>query len=481
MQIQRLLHSFAVSASYKRFARARFRHVLIAGAIVLAAVLAGLMLPVESTAQNFVDLKPAPQQLEWQDLEFGVIAHFGLNTYTNKEWGSGKVSPSVFNPTKFDPDQWAQAAKAAGAKYLVFVAKHHDGFCLFPTPLTKYSVASSPWENGKGDVVKAVEEACRRNGLKFGIYLSPWDRHEPSYSDDKAYDKFYEALMQQLLTRYGPLEEFWLDGAGSEGHVYDFKDYLHQLRIYQPNTLVFADVGFMKWGDIRWVGNEQGFAPEEDWDVIDRAGYLRWRPAECDTPLHKYHWFWHPNDAGTLKTVPELMKIYDNSVGHGCQLMLGISPDEQGLLPALDAQRLREFGEEIHRIYGHNLAPEGAPSSSTGADARAAFDNNPDTFWIAPPHTYHSWLEVKFPRPVTFDRTVTMEWLNRGQNIENYEIQSRTEATGWKTLYRGTSIGHKKIDIFQNTTAREVRLRIVGASHRPAIREFQIYDGHGAP
>ena len=448
---------------------------------MLAAVLAGFMLPVQSTAQNFVDLKPTPQQLEWQDLEFGVIVHFGLNTYTNMEWGSGKVSPSVFNPTRFDPDQWVQAAKAAGAKYLVFVAKHHDGFCLFPTPLTKYSVASSPWDNGKGDVVKAVEEACRRNGLKFGIYLSPWDRHEPSYSDNKAYDKFYEGLMQELLTRYGPLEEFWLDGAGSAGHVYDFKDYLHQLRIYQPNTLVFADVGFMKWGDIRWVGNEQGFAPEEDWDVIDRAGYLRWRPAECDTPLHKYHWFWHPNDAGTLKTVPELIKIYDNSVGHGCQLMLGISPDEQGLLPALDAQRLREFGEEIRRIYGHNLAPEGSPSSSTGTDARAAFDNNPDTFWIAPPHSYHAWLEVKFPRPVTFDRTVTMEWLNRGQNIESYEIQTRMETARWKTLYRGTSIGHKKIDILPETTAGEVRLFLVGASHRPAIREFQIYDGHGAP
>jgi len=474
------LFSFAQSATCCIRSHARVRHALGAIAILFGGIIASFMLPVPFTAQNFVGLKPTPQQLEWQDLEFGVIVHFGLNTFTNKEWGSGKVSPSVFNPTKFNPDQWVEAAKAAGAKYLVFVAKHHDGFCLFPTPLTKYSVASSPWENGKGDVVRAVEEACRRHGLKFGIYLSPWDRHEPFYSDNKAYDKFYEGLMQELLTRYGPIEEFWLDGAGSAGHVYDFKDYLHQLRVYQPNTLVFADVGFMKWGDIRWVGNEAGIAPQQNWDVIDRAGYLRWRPAECDTPLHKGHWFWHPNDAGTLKTLPELMKIYDDSIGHGCQLMLGIAPDEQGLLPALDAQRLREFGQEIHRIYAHNLAPEGMSWSDVGGDAHAAFDNNPDTFWMAPPRTYRATLEVQFPKPVTFDRTVTMEWQNRGQNVEGYKVQAWVEGK-WKTLHRGTSIGHKVIDIFPSTTSTRVRLNILGAAHTPAIREFQIYNGHGAP
>ncbi len=453
------------------------RNVLLVPLLIVSAAVA---LRAQSMAQNFVDLKPSPQQVEWQDLEFGVLVHFGLNTYTNKEWGSGKVSPSVFNPTKFDPNQWVEAAQAAGAKYLVFVAKHHDGFCLFPTPLTKYSVASSPWENGHGDVVRAVEQACRRHGMKFGIYLSPWDRHEPFYSSDKEYDKFYEGLMQELLTRYGPIEEFWLDGAGSAGHVYDFKAYLHLLRIYQPNTLVFADVGFLKWGDIRWVGNEDGYAPEEDWDVIDRTGYLRWRPAECDTPLHKRQWFWHPNDAKTLKTLPELLKIYDNSVGHGAQLMLGIAPDEQGLLPALDVARLREFGQALHRIYGHNLAPEGTPSSSTGGDVRAAFDNNPDTFWIAPPHVYHAMLEVSFEKPVTFDRTVTMEWLNRGQHVESYEVQAWV-GNKWQTLHRGTSIGHKVIDIFHSTTSRRVRLNILMASHPPAIREFQIDNGHGAP
>jgi alpha-L-fucosidase len=480
MQSLKSLFSFASPAACRIRTHLRTRYILGIFVVLLAAAALSFFLPAPYTAQNFVDLKPTPQQLEWQDLEFGVIVHFGLNTFTDQEWGSGKVSPSVFNPTKFNPEQWVEAAKAAGAKYLVFVAKHHDGFCLFPTPLTKYSVASSPWENGHGDVVQAVEEACHRHGLKFGIYLSPWDRHEPSYSDNKAYDKFYEGLMQELLTRYGPIEEFWLDGAGSAGHVYDFKDYLHQLRIYQPNALVFADVGFMKWGDIRWVGNEAGVAPKENWDVIDRAGYMRWRPAECDTPLHELHWFWHPHDAQSLKTIPELMKTYDDSVGHGCQLMLGISPDEEGLLPALDASRLREFGREIHSIYAHNLAPEGTTASSVGGDARAALDDNPDTFWIAPPHTYQASLEVKFSRPVTFDRTVTMEWLNRGQNVEGYDVQAWVDGQ-WKTLHRGTSIGHKVIDIFPSTTSTRVQLNILGASHTPAIREFQIYNGHGAP
>ncbi len=480
MRIEHRLPSIDVLAKSRISSHPRARRVLGVVSLLLLIVIAGFTLPVQSGAQNFVDLKPSPQQVEWQDLEFGVIVHFGLNTFTDKEWGSGKVSPSVFNPTKFDPNQWVEAAQAAGAKYLVFVAKHHDGFCLFPTPLTKYSVASSPWKDGHGDVVRAVEEACRQHGLKFGIYLSPWDRHEPSYSSNKEYDKFYQGLMQELTTRYGPLVEFWLDGAGSAGHVYDFQSYLHQLRTYQPNTLVFADVGFLKEGDIRWVGNEAGYAPEEDWDVMDRAGYLRWRPAECDTPLHQRHWFWHPNDARTLKTVPDLLKIYDNSVGHGAQLMLGISPDEQGLLPALDAARLREFGQALHRIYAHNLAPEGIRFSSAGGDARAALDNNPDTYWIAPPHTYHAALEVQFAKPVTFDRTVTMEWLNRGQHVEAYEVQA-WEGNKWQTLHRGTSIGHKVIDLFPSTTTTRVRLNILAAAHSPAIREFQIYNGHGAP
>ncbi len=247
-------------------------------------------------AQNFSDVKPSPQQTEWQDLEFGVILHFSTNTFLNREWGDGTADPSTFNPTQFDPDQWMKAIRDSGAKYVVLVAKHHDGFCLWPTEQTSYSVKSSPWENGKGDVVGDVARAARKYGLKFGVYLSPWDRHEPKYKDSAAYDDYYQAELTELASNYGDLVEFWLDGAGSAGHVYNFEKIIETLRTYQPNTIVFADTGLFEYGDARWVGNESGRVSYENWNVIDRHGYLRWRPVEADTPLRKEHWFWHPND-----------------------------------------------------------------------------------------------------------------------------------------------------------------------------------------
>jgi alpha-L-fucosidase len=307
-----------------------------------------------SIAQNFADVKPSPQQLAWQDLEIGAIIHFGPNTFMDREWGDGTADPSVFNPTHVDPEQWMRAAKAAGITYVVFVAKHHDGFCLWPTAQSQYGVKFSPWEAGKGDLVRDVATAARKFGLKFGIYLSPWDRHEPKYKDSAAYDGYYLALLNELVTRYGELVEFWLDGAGSAGQVYDFDRYVDNLRVYQPNTMIFADAALLKYGDIRWVGNEDGNAPEENWNVLDLRGYLRYRPDEADTPLRKGHWFWHPNDETSLKSVSELLDTYDRSVGRGAQLMIGLAPDNRGLLPDADVSRLKEFGEILHSIY----APE---------------------------------------------------------------------------------------------------------------------------
>ena len=205
-------------------------------------------------AQNFSDIKPSPQQVEWQDLEFGVIIHFSTNTFLDREWGDGAADPAVFNPTQFDPDQWMKAIRDSGARYVVLVAKHHDGFCLWPTKQTDYSVKSSPWKSGKGDVVGDVARAARQYGLKFGIYLSPWDRHEPRYNAPAAYDAYYQAELSELASNYGDLVEFWLDGAGSAGHVYNFEKIVETLRTYQPNTIVFADTGLFEYGDARWVG-----------------------------------------------------------------------------------------------------------------------------------------------------------------------------------------------------------------------------------
>jgi len=447
----------------------------------LRQVCTGLFLPLIALAsmyaQNAVDLKPSPQQVEWQDLEVGAIIHFGPNTFLDREWGDGSADPKVFNPTQFDPEQWMQALQSAGIRYVIFVAKHHDGFCLWPTGQTDYGVKSSPWENGKGDVVRRVEEAARKYGLRFGVYLSPWDRHEPRYRNLSEYDKYYTAELDELAQGYGDLEEFWLDGAGSEGHVYNFSRIIEELRTYQPNTLVFADMALFEYGDIRWVGNEDGIIPYENWNVIDRHGYLRWRPVEADTPLRKNHWFWHPNDEASLKSVPELLSTYEQTVGRGGQLVLGIAPDRRGLLPEADVQRLKEFGTALRQRYGNNLALR---HITTTPDAELAFDGNPDTFWSAPTGSHHAVLEVGFDRPVTFNHTLVMEWLNAGQHVQKYAIETY-KAGKWIAVAKGSAIGHKKIDHFPGVTASRVRLNVLSSSAEAHIREFQIFDSSAAP
>jgi alpha-L-fucosidase len=450
------------------FARCTAR---LAGAGLAIACLCGLSLKF-ARGQNFVDLKPSPQQVEWQDLEFGVLIHFGTNTFLDREWGDGTASPQVFNPTEFDADQWMRAIKASGAKYVVLVAKHHDGFCLWPTAQTDYSVKSSPWRNGTGDVVRAVSDAARKYGLKFGVYLSPWDRHEPKYKNSLDYDNYYSAQLDELTTHYGELVEFWLDGAGSAGHTYDFPRIIETLRVRQPNTLVFADAALFEYGDIRWAGNEDGVIPYENWDVLDRHGYLRWRPVEADTPLHKDHWFWHPNDEATLKSLDQLISTYEATVGRGGQLMLGVAPDRRGLLPDADVRRLEEFGAAIWNRYSNNLI---AREYIHHAATEAAFDGDTDTFWSAPQGSHHTILEADLRQPITFDHTLIMEWLNAGQHIEHYRIEA-WDGRVWKSLFEGHAIGHKRIDTFDRVTSSRIRLNILSATGEVRIREFEAFE-----
>jgi len=423
-------------------------------------------------AQNFTDIKPSPQQVAWQDLEFGVLIHFGTNTFLDREWGDGTASPKVFAPSQFDPEQWMRAIKAAGAKYVVLVAKHHDGFCLWPTGQSDYSVKSSPWENGQDDVVRRVSQAARKFDLKFGVYLSPWDRHEPSYKNSAKYDDYYIAELSELTANYGDLVEFWLDGAGSEGHVYNFPRIIDNLRISQPNTLVFADAALFEYGDIRWAGNEDGTIPYENWNVLDRHGYLRWRPVEADTPLHKNHWFWHPNDEATLKSVAELVSTYEETIGRGGQLMLGLSPDRRGMLPDADVNRLEQFGAAIRKRYGRNLI---AKEHIRGQGAiEAALDGDPETFWSAPAGSHHAVLEANFAKPLTFDHALVMEWLNDGQHVEQFRIEAWT-GKDWSPLVEGNAIGHKRIDHFGPVSASRIRLNILVSSSEAHIREFQVF------
>jgi alpha-L-fucosidase len=453
----------------------RFRHLCRCLSILLAIVL----ISVPASPQDAGgDIKPAPWQVAWQDLEFGVILHFSTNTFLDREWGDGTASPSAFHPTQFDPEQWMKAIRDAGARYVVLVAKHHDGFCLWPTGQTDYSVKSSPWKDGKGDVVGEVARAARKYGLKVGVYLSPWDRHEPRYKDAPAYDRYYNAELEELATRYGDLVEFWLDGAGSEGHVYDFKKIIETLRTYQPDTVVFADTGLFEYGDARWVGTEAGSVDYENWNVVDRHGYRRWRPVEADTPLRKLHWFWHPNDEASLKTLPELLDIYDKTVGRGAQLMLGLAPDRRGLLPDSDVARLREFGAALRARSAGNLA---AKHGISAPEQKAVIDGDPDTFWSAPAGSHHATLEVSFDKPVTFDHALTMEWLNDGQHVQKYAIEAwNSSDQTWQRVAQGQAIGHEKVDEFPAVTSSRVRLNIISSTSEAHIREFQLYEWNNA-
>jgi alpha-L-fucosidase len=447
------------------------------GAFLLAVIAIGISAPAQDAAG---DIRPAPYQVAWQDLEFGVIIHFSTNTFLNQEWGDGTASPSVFNPTQFDPEQWMKAIHDAGAKYVVLVAKHHDGFCLWPSEQTNYSVKSSPWKDGKGDVVGDVARAARKYGLKFGVYLSPWDRHELKYKDSPEYDKYYNAELEELAGRYGDLVEFWLDGAGSAGHDYNFPKIIETLRTYQPNTIVFADTGLFEYGDARWVGNEAGLVDYENWNVIDRHGYRRWRPVEADTPLRNLHWFWHPNDEASLKSLDTLLDTYDKTVGRGAQLMLGLAPDSRGLLPDFDVKRLQEFGAALRKRAENNLALHHIAATP---EISAALDGNRDTFWSAPAGSHHGEIEVQFDQPVTFDHALTLEWLNDGQQVQKYAIQVWSESDRtWKTVAEGQAIGHEKIDQFPAVTARRIRLNILSSTDAAQIREFQLYSwGHIGP
>jgi len=438
-------------------------------ALMLLPLLAVYAWPPERPAGD----TPTPEQFAWQDLELGIFCHFGTNTFHGVEWGDGTASPDSFNPSEFDARQWVAAAKDAGFKYLIVTAKHHDGFCLWPTGRSDYSVRSSKWRDGKGDVIREVADACHEAGIKFGIYLSPWDRHEPCYADNKAYDEYYMAQMTELLSNYGEVTEFWCDGAGGKGHVYNWDAYYRHLKKLQPKCLqAIAGVA-----EIRWVGNEDGFAPDPMWNVVERGGKKYWFPAECDARIRR-NWFWHPNDANTLKSVEYLLKMYHGSVGHGAGLLLNVAPDDRGLLPEQDVARLKEFRAALAAIYKENLLAGSTVTVSSEAvvgSAQHVVDAGLSDVWQAVENNPEAWVEAMWPEPVTFDRFVTQEAIHLGQRIREYAIDVYDGAI-WHRVHEGTSIGHKKIDILpEPIAARGVRLVIKNATEAPGLRAFGAY------
>lgn len=398
--------------------------------------------------------KPTLQQLAWQDLELGMFCHFGMNTFCDQEWGDGTDSPDKFNPISLDAKQWVSIAKKAGFKYFILTAKHHDGFCLWQTETTDYSVRSSPWKEGKGDVVAECAKACEELDMPFGIYLSPWDRHEPCYENKEAYDDFYAAQLTELLTWYGPMVEIWFDGAGSEGREYDWRRIMDIVKKYQPDAMIFN----MGAPTIRWVGNEDGVAPYPCWNTAtearqsmftdEMANWLPetpdWIPAECDVPIRKGSWFWHPNDEDSLRTLDELMDIYYRSVGHGTNLLLNVAPDDRGLIPEADEKAVIEFGQEIERRFSKPIA------KTRG-------------------------LKLEFKQKETLvDHVVLMEDIAHGERIREYELIAHTQ-DGRVSLVKGSAIGHKKIDRFDAIRANSLELIIKNADDIPMMRSFEAF------
>lgn len=426
--------------------------------VILGTAVAFLLLSTTRVCTAIAELpRPTPQQFDWQDMEVIAFAHFGINTFTDREWGDGKEDPGLFNPTEFDARQWVRALKPAGVKLLILTAKHHDGFCLWPSKHTAHSVRSSPWRNGQGDVVKDAAEACRVGGLKLGLYLSPWDRHEPTYGNSPAYNEHFRNQLRETLTQYGEVAEVWFDGACGEGpngkrQEYDWLSFYKTVRELQPRALI-AICG----PDIRWVGNEDGLAREDEtsdqpvgkepWQAIIHAGRTRiWYPAECDVSIRP-GWFYHAKEDTRVKGLDHLMDIYYKSVGRNAVLLLNVPPDRRGLIHENDAKRLAEFGAEIQRRLGRAI------SETTGRG--------------------HN-LRLNLERATTIDHVVVMEDIREGERIKEYTIEVLVGG-GWRQVKHGRVIGHKQIVRFDPMEATAVRLQVQQSEGEPLIRKLAIY------
>jgi len=441
------------------------------------ALVAGLALIAPAAPAGAIDPGdrpvPTPEQRAWHEMEFIAFAHFGINTFTDREWGNGKEDPRLFNPTAFDATQWVDACKAAGMKMLILTCKHHDGFCLWPSAYTDHDVAASAWRGGKGDVVREVADACHAGGIGFGVYCSPWDRHEPTYGSD-AYNDHFVNQLTELLTRYGKVTEVWFDGACGEGpngrkQVYDWKRYFATVRRLQPHALI-AIMG----PDIRWVGNENGLAAETEWSARDG----RWHPAECDVSIRP-GWFYHAKQDGKVKSLEHLLTIYYSSVGRNSVLLLNVPPDRRGLFHEADVARLKELRRVLDATFDEDLAERAKAEASSVRDAghgpAGAVDGNGETFWMAAgdgskPET----LTVDLGVAKTFDVVMVQERIALGQRIERFRVEAQHE-NAWKKIAEGTTVGHKRLLRMEPATARQVRLVIEKARGAPTVRRFGLF------
>lgn len=447
---------------------------------------------------------PSKAQLAWHDMELNAFIHFTTNTFTDLEWGYGNESPSVFNPSSLDADQWVSVLKDAGFRMVILTCKHHDGFCLWPSKYTEHSVKNSPY---KGDVVKEVRDACNKYNLKFGVYLSPWDRHHPQYGKEE-YLTYYRNQLKELFTNYGPVTEMWFDGAnGGDGYYgganetrkingrtyYNWPVTMNMVKKMEPNVIFFSDAG----PGVRWVGNERGIAGETNWNMITgdtlyagKPGIEHllatgspdgkdWIPAEVDVSIRP-GWFYHAKEDSLVKTPQQLFDIYLTSVGRGSLLLLNVPPDRRGLLHEKDVQSLRGFRKLLDSVFAHNLA-EGASVKASAYRGNSkkysgdkVVDNNDDTYWTTDDNTTRGRLDIHLTKKSPVKYVVLKEYIALGQRVSKFNIEVK-ENGSWKTAASGTTIGHKRIIKLDNVNTGEIRINILESRACPLISDIKIY------
>lgn len=447
-----------------------------------------LVFPEQATLEEKVEmaarLVPSPQQLEWQQMELTAFLHFGINTFTGREWGDGKEDPQLFNPTELNAEQWVRVLKESGFKMVLLTAKHHDGFCLWPTRTTKHSVASSPWKDGKGDVVKELRDACTKYGMKFGVYLSPWDRNAECYGDSPRYNQFFIEQLTELLTNYGEIHEVWFDGANGEGpngkkQEYDWDAFYKTIQRLQPKA-VMAIMG----DDVRWVGNEKGLGRETEWsatvltpgvyarskenntvlnisptakdlgsrEMLANAKELFWYPSEVDVSIRP-GWFWHEEENDRVKSLKHLSDIYFQSVGYNSVLLLNIPPDTRGLIHEADVARLKEFAAYREATFKDNRVTEGTE------------------LWKAQPGDSRSYA-LKADSKINV--VMLQENISSGQRVEKFEVEVWKDGS-WEKAGEGTTVGYKRMVRFPETEADSVRIILNESRLEAQITQVAAY------
>lgn len=456
----------------------------------LLPVIAGAFL-ADKPAFPPVQPTPTAAQAEWQDMELNAFAHFGPNTFTDKEWGGGHEDPNLFDPSDLDCDQWVATLKRAGFKGIIITAKHHDGFCIWPSMFSTHTVAQSRWRGGKGDVLADLSKACHRYGLKLGVYLSPWDRNHPAYGTP-AYNHVFASMLTEVLTHYGPIFEVWFDGANGEGpngkkQVYDWKLFNDTVHRLQPQAVIFSDGG----PGVRWVGNEDGHASETSWSMIPSGRYVPgspysgelgegsehgdvWCPPECDVSIRP-GWFYHPSEESRNKTPEQLLDLYEASVGRNSLLLLNVPPDRRGRYTDGEVNSLLGFAKLRKAVYGQSLADHATASASSvfghGYGSANVFGKG-DRFWA--PKGSEGTVTITLRTPTTFNRVVLAEPIRLGQRVSSFTVTAEGPK-GSQVVARGTTIGHKRIVPVDLTTAKEVRVTVFSSRGTPALNGFGLY------